>query len=335
MTDVLSQDEIDLLLGAISAADGDTDAIEPAGSGKKCKIYDFKRPDVFTKDSIRTVCIIHEVFARKITETLSSYLKKQIHVHVAAVDQLTYEEFTRSIPTPSPMVTIKLEGLKGKALFEIDPAVTSFMLNCLFGGQGKAESGRHEITVLEQKAIVDIANACLFEPLREAWEKIIDIKPEFLRIETDPSFAHATYNSSAAHPSDMVVLVCFECRFGDEEGMINLCIPHSSLEPVMNKLNTLYYYSGIPPRSKKPLPDLFATALDKVKIPVTVQIGQELLTLKEIKELEEGSILELDKLAGEPVDVFAGGVLIGKGEVVVIDENFGVRITDIAGAGNE
>jgi flagellar motor switch protein FliN/FliY len=58
-------------------------------------------------------------------------------------------------------------------------------------------------------------------------------------------------------------------------------------------------------------------------------LGKTSLPVKDILSLGEGSILELDKLAGEPVDIKANGVLIAKGEVVVIDENFGVRVTEI------
>ena len=62
---------------------------------------------------------------------------------------------------------------------------------------------------------------------------------------------------------------------------------------------------------------------------VTVELGRTKKSIKEILELSNGSIVELDKLAGEPVDIHVNGKLLAKGEVVVIDENFGVRITDI------
>ncbi len=66
-----------------------------------------------------------------------------------------------------------------------------------------------------------------------------------------------------------------------------------------------------------------------VPLQVTVELGRTKKSIKEILELSNGSIVELDKLAGEPVDIHVNGKLLAKGEVVVIDENFGVRITDI------
>ena len=66
-----------------------------------------------------------------------------------------------------------------------------------------------------------------------------------------------------------------------------------------------------------------------IPLQVAVELGRTKRSVKEILELSGGSIIELDKLAGEPVDILVNNRLIAKGEVVVIDENFGVRITDI------
>ena len=67
-----------------------------------------------------------------------------------------------------------------------------------------------------------------------------------------------------------------------------------------------------------------------VPLQITVELGRTSKSIKDILELTNGSIVELDRLAGEPVDIMVNGKYLAKGEVVVIDENFGVRITDIA-----
>jgi len=66
-----------------------------------------------------------------------------------------------------------------------------------------------------------------------------------------------------------------------------------------------------------------------IPLRVTVELGRTRMTLKRVLEMIPGSIIELDKLTGEPVDILVNGKLIARGEVVVIDENFGVRITEI------
>jgi flagellar motor switch protein FliN/FliY len=71
------------------------------------------------------------------------------------------------------------------------------------------------------------------------------------------------------------------------------------------------------------------TSVDGVKVPVYVALGNNELTIEELGQLGEGSIIELTSIAGEPVDLFAAGEKIGEGEVVIIDENFGLRVTRI------
>lgn len=66
-----------------------------------------------------------------------------------------------------------------------------------------------------------------------------------------------------------------------------------------------------------------------VMLKLNVELGRSSMTVKDILALGAGSVIELDKLAGEPVDVFINGTLIARGEVVVVEEKFGVRVTEI------
>lgn len=66
-----------------------------------------------------------------------------------------------------------------------------------------------------------------------------------------------------------------------------------------------------------------------VPLPITVELGRTSMTIRDILDLGPGSVVELDRVAGEPVDILVNGKLVARGEVVVIDENFGVRVVDI------
>ena len=134
MSDTLSQDEIDELLKAISSGEMEDTNYNREASKRKIKIYDFRRPDKFSKDQIRTVSIMHETFARLTTTSLSAQLRCLINVHVASVDQLTYEEFIRSIPNHTTLGIINMDPLKGSAVLEIDPSITFSIIDRLFGG---------------------------------------------------------------------------------------------------------------------------------------------------------------------------------------------------------
>jgi flagellar motor switch protein FliN/FliY len=71
------------------------------------------------------------------------------------------------------------------------------------------------------------------------------------------------------------------------------------------------------------------TRVRDIPLEITVELGRTRLLIRDILDLGTGSIIELDKLAGEPVDLFANGLIVARGEVIVIDDNFGVRVTEI------
>ena len=204
MTEVLSQDEIDQLLTAISSGDSDTDDFKPVSDTRKIKIYDFKRPDKFSKEQLRTVSNMHETFARLTTTSLSAQLRSLVHVHVASVDQLTYEEFIRSIPTPTTLAVVNMDPLKGNAILEIDPAITFCIIDRLFGGRGITGSNKNrDLTDIEQSVMEGIIVRILAN-MREAWTQVIDLRPRLGQIETNPQFAQIV------PPSEMVVLITLE-----------------------------------------------------------------------------------------------------------------------------
>ena len=222
MTEVLSQDEIDQLLNAIASGDTASEEYKPPADNRKIKMYDFKRPDKFSKEQIRTVQIMHETFARLTTTALSANLRSMVHVHVASVDQLTYEEFIRSLPSPTALAIINMDPLKGSAILEIDPAITFSIIERLFGGPGDGTKGQHELTDIEQSVMEGIIVRILGN-VREAWAQVIDLRPRLGQIDTNPTFAQIVA------PNEMVILVTLETKVGEVEGMMNFCIPYLTI----------------------------------------------------------------------------------------------------------
>jgi flagellar motor switch protein FliM len=411
VSNVLSEKEVKQLLDAINAGDSDPKDIGTTDDGRKIKIYDFKRPDKFSREQIRNISKIHESFARLTTTSLSTQLHSAYHVHVASIDQLTYEEFIRSIPTPTILATIKMDPLNGDAILEIDPDITFTIIDRICGGIGDGKKSQHELTDIEQNIMEGIIVRILGN-MREAWSEIVDLRPRLYQIDTTPQFIQII------PPSDMTVLIKLKVNINDINGMIKFCIPCRTVEPIFGKFNTLNFYQNkkqpsekvdtenipvtltaeilrrdytikeirewqigteiLPVRPLSPehcylkfgnrrvwqceiLPDnkrflkrikiidvtdepfgtegkkmemskvnsLVDDALSNVGLTISVELGTTVKTVKEVREMGSGTVVELDKLAGAPVDVKANGVLIGYGEVVVIDENFGVRITEI------
>jgi flagellar motor switch protein FliM len=286
MTEVLSQDEIDQLLSAINAGETEPEDFKPAADTRKIKIYDFKRPDKFSKEQIRTISIMHETFARLTTNALSANLRSMVHVHVASVDQLTYEEFIRSIPTPTTLAVINMDPLKGNAILEIDPAITFSIIERLFGGSGEGTKSQHELTDIES-AVMEGMIVRILGNMREAWAQVIDLRPRLGQIETNPQFAQIV------PPTDMVVLVTLETKVGEVEGMMNFCIPYLTIEPIIGKLSAQFWYSSARRAATNENLNTLKEKLSTVDIAIVAEIGRINIPIRDVLSLRVGDVVRL------------------------------------------
>ncbi len=302
MNEVLSQDEIDQLLQAISSGDaGGDDDFKPVSDTRRIKIYDFRRPDKFSKEQIRTVSNMHETFARLTTTSLSAQLRTLVHVHVASVDQLTYEEFIRSIPTPTTLAVINMDPLKGNAVLEIAPEITFIMIDRLFGGSGDT-GGKvsRDLTDIEQSVMEGIIVRILAN-MREAWTQVIDLRPRLQQIETNPQFAQIV------PPSEMVILVTLEIKIGDEAGMMNICIPYITIEPIVSKLSSQFWFSSVRRSSTTQYLGTLKEKLSDVQMEIVAEVGTINVPIRDVLGLRAGDVVRLDTIrVGDPLTLRVG-----------------------------
>lgn len=322
MTEVLSQDEIDQLLTAISTGGPDTDDFKPVNDTRKIKIYDFKRPDKFSKEQLRTVSNMHETFARLTTTSLSAQLRSLVHVHVASVDQLTYEEFIRSIPTPTTLAVVNMDPLKGNAVLEIDPSITFCMIDRLFGGKGDTSSNKNrDLTDIEQSVMEGIIVRILAN-LREAWTQVIDLRPRLGQIETNPQFAQIV------PPSEMVVLITFETKVGEEEGMMNFCIPYLTIEPIVSKLSSQFWFSSVRRSSTTQYLGTLKEKLSTVDMDIVAEVGSINISIRDVLNLRMGDVVQLNSTkVGEPLIVSVGNKKKFYCQPGVVGKKMAVQIT--------
>ena len=322
MNEVLSQDEIDQLLTAISSGETDTDDYKPVNSAKKIKMYDFKRPDKFSKEQLRTVSIMHETFARLTTTSLSAQLRSLVHVHVASVEQITYEEFIRSIPTPTTLAVINMDPLKGNAVLEIDPAITFCMIDRLFGGRGLTSGNKNrDLTDIEQEVMEGVIVRILAN-IREAWTQVIDLRPRFAQIETNPQCAQIV------PPTEMVVLITLETKVGEEEGMMNFCIPYLVLEPIVSKLSSQYWFSSVRKNSTTQYLGTIKQQLTSVDMDVVADFGSINLPIRDVLSLRVGDVIRLSNIkVGDPLSLSVGNEKKFYCQPGVVGKKMAVQIT--------
>src|SRR5258708_38205300 len=128
---VLSQEEIDDVFKNLRDSPQDDD---PA---KRALPYDFRRPDRIAKDQLRAIHILHENFARSLASSLSAYLRAYVVVNLVSVEQLSFQEFTASLPSPTCMASLGMRPLEGNAVLELNSSLTFPILEMLLRGTGK------------------------------------------------------------------------------------------------------------------------------------------------------------------------------------------------------
>ena len=258
----------------------------PNARPRNIKIVKWPLGKQFSADQIRTLEMIHEVFARHVTATLSGRLRALVSLRVVSVEHMTYEEFIRSIPNPTTLGVTELTPQGGMSLIEIDPAITFAIIERLFGGPGEGVKMTRELSDIERGAMDGIFISML-TGLREAWSTIVDLRPRLTALETNPHFVQLV------PPNDNVVLVTLDSRIGDIEGLINICLPMVTLEPIENRLSAQNWYAAPSAGDQEENRENLEIRLQNVKLPMVCEVGEVELPLVDISELEIGDVIKL------------------------------------------
>ncbi|MCW5936267.1 MAG: flagellar motor switch protein FliM [Fimbriimonadaceae bacterium] len=308
MSEILSQAEIEALLTSLSPDSGGGASAQPEQSGGKpgassasvrslraataYEVYDFRRPDKFSKDQLRTLQMLHETFARLAGSSLSGHLRTHVSVDLISLEQVPYEEYLRSI-NQSVFAVMNISPLNGQAVLEIEFSIVFTMIDRLLGGPGRMIA-RQSITEIEQPLVRQTIER-MFGALKSAWEGVVVINPSIEAIETSAQFVQI------APPSDVVISVLFEIRVGDTRGAMSLCIPYMVLKPITVKLSAQKWFAS---SNRKQAPAYRSTLTGHVaasNVECTATLGKCRMQVREFLQLKAGDMLRLDRRADREV----------------------------------
>jgi flagellar motor switch protein FliM len=302
MAEVLSQSEIDSLLEALSTGTLKVEEVISDEKKKKVKPYDFRRPNKFSKDQLRTLVMIHENLARLMTTSLSTYLRSMVQIEVLSIDQLTYDEFTKSLPNPTVMNLISLKPLDGTIVMEISPQLAFAIFDRLLGGNGNVVDKVRELTDIEQTVIKRIVLKALSN-FKEAWQTVVELDPQFESLEMNPTF------TQIIPPSDMIVLLTLEVRIGATLGLMNLCLPFAVLEPIIDRLNAQFWFARTSKFSNPQNISAIQSKLLQTKVEVAADLGSTSITVGELLGIAVGDVIQLDQTTKDMLPVRVGNNL--------------------------
>jgi flagellar motor switch protein FliM len=314
MGKILSQDEIDALLGSASTLQqtGRTEAV----LSKSYITYNFRRPDRVSKDQIRSLHFVHDRFARNIAQSFSAYLRAVTDVSIVSVEQFNYSEFLMSLPDPTAFYAVSLQPFDALAALELSPSVAFTMIDRMLGGNGTAVQLTRALTEIEQN-VVDAVVRLLLESLTELWKPIGGIQFAVHARETRPQMLQVSA------PNEIFILLVFDIRVGDARGMLNLAVPATVIEAVGNNFSQGWHKTR-KEQSPKDRHRLIEN-LGRISMPVTALLDSR-LSAGELLQLAPGDVLAIGRPVREPVDVKVAGSSKFAGRLVRLQHSSGVLV---------
>ena len=326
LEDILSQDEIDSLLSELASGEVTADELLEEEQTKKTRVYDFRRPNKFSKEQVNTLEIIYDNYARTLSTFLSGLLRITVQTVLLSVEQLTYEEFIRSIPDPSVMLVFNMDPLEGNGILEIKIPLALGLIDMLMGGRGELNVQSRALTEIERTIMWRVGQKML-DISRETWANILDFHPRLKVIESNPQLAQIV------SPTEMVILISLETRIGKNDGIINYCFPYLALEPVLDKLSAHYWFTQDIGEVDHEQRHFLQEQLLSAKIPLKAVLGSSYITVRDLLGIQVGDVVPVNRRVDEDLGVYIGKYPKFTAKPGVSHNKIAVQITDLLGKG--
>jgi flagellar motor switch protein FliM len=310
---ILSQYEIDSVFRNVHHDTED--------SAKKAQPYDFRRPERIAKDQLQSIHLIHENFARSVASSLSAFLRSHIVANFISVEQLSFADFVRSLPTPSCLLALGVHPYEENSVLQIDRSLVFLILEMLLGGAGKntAKIDR-DITEIE-RGILDSLFRIVLQDLRSAWQSIATVDFFVQSHVSEPQLLQILAQD------DAVVVVSMEVRVGDNSGLMHLAFPSMLIKMFREKSGQLTTI-----RRREPSEVDHARILRRLR-PADVELEARLagprLCLDSLMRMEVGDVLALDHSLTKELELRLNGKTKFLGRVVNSGKRLGFQITGL------
>ncbi len=318
--DILSQSEIDSLIKALSSG-RITETEKEDEKVEEYRNYDFRRPSKFSKEQIRTLQFLHDNYARSLTNFLAAYLRVPVQVQLASVSQVTYEEFVFSLPVPTLVTVFKMSEEMGSSLLETNPSFVFPIIDIVFGGSGQVPKYFREFTDIEITVMKQI-NSHLLDNLRYTWEDVAALVPRVETMDINPQF-----NQMFAS-TETVILLTFTTQIKENEGLINLCFPYITLEKIIPRLTSQYWFKQATRKSSRLNEKIVLEQVGEIEVELSAVLGRTLVTLDDFLQFREGDIIQLSQSEGDDLDVLVENQPLFKGQPGAVGQHLAVQITE-------
>jgi len=303
---VLSQNEVDALLAAVSDGDvqsSDNKKADAGGGGSKAvddrKIvnYDLTSQDRIIRGRLPQLEVIYEKFMRAFRVSLSSALRKIASITLTSTEFLKFGEFINTLPMPTCMSVLRFGNLRGSTLLVIESKLAYALVDSFFGGADRpyTKIDGKDFTPIELSIVRKVVELAIND-LENAWASVEKIGCSFVRTEVNPQFV------GIVPPTDVVIASTFDVELENATGTISMVIPYATIEPIKQKLSTGFQVES-DQTDKKLWTGIIKEQLMETKLDIKVNLGENEILLKDLMELKVGDVIPLTQDATGELDV--------------------------------
>ncbi|MHB1687324.1 MAG: flagellar motor switch protein FliM [Ignavibacteriaceae bacterium] len=318
MAEVLSQQEIDLLLNKVKSGEEQNST---QSNEKEALLFDFRLPNRISKHQLRTIRNINESFAESFASFLVTKLQCVVNINVTSIDQIYYSEYILSVSNPACLYTFEIKNTDIRGILELNSDLALVLVDRLLGGSGTGTKQASVITPIEQKVLLVVAERVMLD-LRKAWQMVDNYEFRSERFESDIDFAQITSQSES------VLLITFEIMIGEKTYMMNLCFATFAFDKILSKLTSQNLssvrhtkYAGTTSS------EILTNHLYKTYMPLTVEFGTAKISIQNLFELEKGDIIKLNTMIGDEQTIKVGDKPIFLGRTGILNGKKAIKIT--------
>lgn len=270
--------------------------------------YDFRRPTTFAREHVRSLAVAHEVFVRRFASGLNSALRTVVQMEPLSVEQMSYDDYIRSMPNPTVLATIGLAPLPAAAVLEMNVQLALVLVDRMLGGQGKPVGPRRPTEVETHLLQELVANG--LGAFAETLKPLVDVTPQVGDVDYNPQLVQVVA------PSEVVLLLTYRVTIAQgtrSEGLLTICYPYSTLGPALAQLsNNLWLDQSLTASSPADTAPL-RHELPTVPVQLTVQADPISVPARDLAALQPGDVLRLEHPVDRPLRAVVGGhdVLLG------------------------
>jgi len=282
--EVLNQDEIDALLKGV-----DNGAVPLEGADAEpgeARNYDLATQVRIVRGRMPTLEMINDRFARLLRIGLYNLIRRSPEIAVAPVNVVKFTEYVQTLHLPASLNMVKINPLRGTALFVLDSTLVFAIVDAFFGGTGRhAKIEGREFTRTENR-VIQLVLAQAFGDIREAWSPVAKIDVEYINSEINPHFANIV------SPSEIVVVTSFRIELDGRGGELHVTMPYSMIEPVREMLDA-GFQSDLDDQDERWVNALRQDVMD-VDVPIGATVARRQLRLRDILHMQPGDVIPVE-----------------------------------------